>query len=154
METIDSKEELLPLPEIITRVVSESDRGNSRNLPLYAILAAIAKEATLETANIYQAGNTVFLGHVSPDKKRMWGRAFNIDTPDNFLDNGLQYMRYISSIGVRDYYTNFDEPSFASAFQYMEKSAIKDQVDIEIYPSKYDPTQTVVHVAISGKIEV
>jgi hypothetical protein len=154
METVDSKEQLLPLPEIITRVVSEAEGGNPRNLPLYVILVAIVKEATLETANVYQAGNTVFLGHVSPDKKKLVGRAFNIDTPNNFLDNGLKYFKYISKIGVRDYYTNFDNPSFASAFKYMEKSPIKDQIQVEVYPSKADPTQTVVHVAITGEIEV
>ena len=154
METVDSIEELLPLPVIVAQSVQRLIDEGEEDLPLQVVLIAIAKEATLESANVYQAGNTVFLGHTSPDKRRMFGRAFNMDTPKNFLNNGLNYFKYISGIGVRDYYTQFTNPSFVSAFKYMEKSPIGDQLEVDAYRDEEEPDQIVVHVKINDKIEV
>ena len=157
METVDSKEQLLAFPVVVTNSVQRLIDEGEIDLPLQVVLIALAKEATLETCNVYQSGNTVFIGHISPDKRRMLGRAFNMDTPNNFLDNGLQYFRYINKIGVRDYYTHFKNPSYASAFKYMDralsKSTVKDRIDIEIYPSRNNPELTIVHVNMDGKFE-
>jgi hypothetical protein len=153
MDTVDSKEEVLPFPVVVTRSAQRLIDAGGINLPLQVILIALAKEATLETANVYQAGNTVFIGHISPDKKRMWGRALNMDTPRNLINNALQYLRYINKIGVRDYYTNFNNPSFASAFKFMEKSSIAKYIDLDVYQSKKRPNETIVHIHMNGKIE-
>ena len=96
---VDSKVEPLPAPVVITTLLKERDlKGVSPE----AALLSIAKEMTMKGVDIAQVGNTVFIGHrgKGENKDLMWGRAFNIDTAQNFVSNGLKYLHHLQNTWV------------------------------------------------------
>lgn len=129
LTVIDSKVEPLPAPTIVSTVVSELDLGG---VPPEAAMASIAKEMTMENADMVQVGNTVFLGHrgTGKDKDLMWGRAFNIDTAQNFIANGLRYFTHMQQIGVKRYVSEYDGDVYDSAFKAWKRYA--DRADTKI----------------------
>ena len=60
METIDSNQEKIA-PGQVMAIAAE--QLNEDNIPVEAMLASVAKEASMESADLVQVGNTVFLGH-------------------------------------------------------------------------------------------
>ena len=129
LTVVDSKQEPLPAPTIISMVVSELDLGG---IPPTAALASIAKEMTMENVNMMQSGNTVFLAHRGTGKEKdlMWGRAFNVDTAQNFIANGLRYFTHLQDIGVRRYVSEYDGAIYDRAFQAWKRYA--DRADTKI----------------------
>ena len=126
---IDSKEEPLPAPTIISMVVGDLDLDG---IPPDAALASIAKEMTMENADMMQSGNTVFLAHrgTGDNEDLMWGRAFNVDTAQNFIDNGLRYFTHLQDIGVKRYVSEYDDDIYDSAFRAWKRYA--DRADTKI----------------------
>ena len=84
METVNSNSEVLNTSEVIAMALEQL---NSKKYTLDAAFKIIAKEA--ETADIVQFGNTVFLANEGKNgsKNKLVGRAFNVDTARNFIDN-------------------------------------------------------------------
>ena len=120
MFTVDSKETPLPAPEVIM----ESIRNyNITPYPPEVVAASIAKEMTMPNADMVQIGNTVFLGHhgKNENKDKMVGRAFNIDTGRNFVENGFRYFDYLKDKGYTQYVTQYDGDVFDSAFRAFQR---------------------------------
>ena len=69
------------------------------------MLASVAKETTMENADVVQVGNTVFIGHKGKgaNKSKMVGRAFNVDTGRNFINNILNYLNYLQNKKLCNY---------------------------------------------------
>jgi|TARA_R110002126_G_scaffold203779_1_gene351274 hypothetical protein len=130
---IDSKVEPLPAPTIISTMIGELDLGG---VPPQAALASIAKEMTMPNVNLVQVGNTVFIGHRGEGEKKnmMWGRAFNVDTAQNFVANGLKYFTYLQNLGITKYRTEYDGQIYDSAFKtwkrYVDKGDSKMAVGL------------------------
>ena len=103
---VDSKQEPLPAPTVISMALGETDLG--RVTPA-AGLAGIAKELTMDNVDILQVGNTVFIGHRGKGKNKdlMWGRAINVDTAQNFINNGLRYLTHLQRIGIKRYVAEY-----------------------------------------------
>ena len=126
---IDSKVEPLPAPVVISTLVGEFDlKGVSPE----AALLSIAKEMTMKDVDMVQVGNTVFIGHrgKGENKDLMWGRAFNIDTAQNFVSNGLKYFTHMQKIGVRRYVSDYDGAVYDNAFKAWKRYA--DKLDTKI----------------------
>jgi hypothetical protein len=129
-ETINSNDKKLPSPEIIVKTLEQIGSGDH---PLATALAIIAKEGTLDTADIVQFGNTVFLANrgVGANKNKMVGRAFNVDTGKNYLSNCLEYLRYLHEKGITHYTTTFEGPEVLKLMQLLQK--LVEDIDTDIY---------------------
>lgn len=127
----DSKTNPLTAPEIIMTYVKDLDDGK---YPVANVLASIAEELSLPNTDQVQIGNTVFVGHVGKGKHKntMFGRAFNLDTGQNFVRNGLKYVAYLQNKGIKYYRTEFAAPEYVTAFKlWYEKTKNTDtEVDV------------------------
>lgn len=120
MYTVDSKETPLPAPEVIM----ESIRNyNITPYPPEVVATSIAQEMTMPDVDMVQIGNTVFIGHhgKGENKDKMVGRAFNIDTGRNFVENGFKYFKYLKRKGYTRYVTQYDGDVFDGAFRAFQR---------------------------------
>jgi hypothetical protein len=148
MFVVDSKETPLPAPEVIM----ESIRNyNITPYPDEVVATSIARELAMPEVDTVQIGNTVFIGHrgKGDNKDKMVGRAFNIDTGENFIRNGLMYFDYMQRKGITRYVTQYDGDIFDSAFQIFKRRA--EMRDTEIAMAKKNG-KTVVAVKL-GKLK-
>tara|TARA_R100000781_G_C4080282_1_gene127468 strand:+ start:555 stop:1022 length:468 start_codon:yes stop_codon:yes gene_type:complete len=131
METISSKDRELPSGEIVVKAIEQVGTGDT---PIATALAILAKEGTLETADTIQFGNTVFLANrgVGPNKNKMVGRAFNVDTGRNYLNNCLDYIEYLRKKGITHYTTAFVGSEVLKLIQIMQRT-LKMNTDSRIY---------------------
>ena len=136
METISSSDRELPSGEIIVRAVQQIGAGDT---PMATALAIIAKESTLPTIDTVQFGNTVFLANrgVGPNKNKMVGRAFNIDTGKNYLNNTLDYLEYIRKKGITHYSTSFTGSEVLKLIQLVQRIVSKN-TDSKVYIAEDD----------------
>lgn len=152
METIDSKKKQLDPPEIIARSVEQL--AGQENKPSYAIMLAIAKEMSGENVDRKQIGNTVFITHMSRQnggKLYGVGRAFNVDTANNFISNGLKFFTHLQSIGMRQYVTFYQGTTYDAAFKAFKRVADNTPIaegntksEIHIRPTEDGQTVAVV----------
>ena len=98
---VDSKQEPLPAPTILTMVVKQLDLGDTPE----ATLLGLAKEISMPNVDQTQVGNTVFLGHrgKGANKNKMFGRAFNVDTARNYTDNFVKYLKVLQQKRITHY---------------------------------------------------
>lgn len=144
MFTVDSKETPLPAPEVIM----ESIRNyNATPYPADVVATSIAREMAMPDVDMVQIGNTVFIGHrgKGENKDKMVGRAFNIDTGENFIRNGFKYFNYLQRKGFTRYVTQYDGDVFDSAFKTFQRRA--DPSDTKIAMAKKNG-KTVVAVKL------
>ena len=104
---VDSKQEPLPAPTILTMVAGQLNLGG--NTPEAALLG-LAKEVSMPNVDQTQVGNTVFVGHrgKGPNENKMVGRAFNVDTARNYIDNYVKYLKVLQQKGITHYSIDFD----------------------------------------------
>jgi hypothetical protein len=62
----------------------------------------------------------------------MWGRAFNIDTAQNFIANGLKYFTHMQRIGVKRYVSDYDGDVYDSAFKTWKRYTDKGDSEIAV----------------------
>jgi hypothetical protein len=124
METVNSNNKQLPGAEIVIKAV-EQIGGNKR--PIEDTLAMIKKEGTLPTADITQFGNTVFLGNrgKGDNKHKMLGKAFNVDTGKNYINNVLDYLEYLREKGITHYRAAFKDSEVLKLMQFIRR-VLKD----------------------------
>ncbi len=126
MDIVDSNEKKLEGPEILV-LAAYSNNGAAASIgDVYApdvALATIAQELKMPSADIRQYGNTVFLGHrgKGQNRNKMVGRAFNVDTGRNFVNNSLQYIRYLQKRGITHYTTWFNGEGFLNGFRVFQR---------------------------------
>ena len=120
MQIVDSKEEMLPGPSIISMVLA--DKATPK-MPVQYLLAATSRELTLPSADIVQAGNTVFVGHrgEGDSEKKMVGMNYNADTPQNFINNATQYFNLLKKRGVTHYVSKFDDGGQVPMYEQVRK---------------------------------
>ena len=130
METTNSKTKKLEIGDIIVKALDHIGTGG---MPVATALAAIAKEGTLETADMVQIGNTAFLANrgIGANKNKMVGRAFNADTARNYINNCLDYIEYLRKKDITHYSAEFEGSEQLKLLQFMQK-IVKD-VDTNIY---------------------
>jgi len=119
METIDSNQEKIAPGQVMTIAAKQLQE----NLPIEAMLTALAKETSMESADLVQVGNTVFLGHKGKgaNKNKMVGRAFNVDTGRNFIRNMLNYLGYLQEKNITHYSSQFKGETYIPAMRVLEK---------------------------------
>ena len=119
MKTIDSRKTKMPTEVVIIFAV---DQVGSRYDPA-TTMAIIAKEGSMPSADTIQFGNTVFLAHrgKGDNYDKMVGRAFNIDTTRNFIENCLQYLEYLRKKGITHYTVLFSGEQVFKLLRVLEK---------------------------------
>ena len=130
MRVIDSKEELVPEARI---VVLSVDQLNTK-YPLAVALALIAKEGSMPSADTKQFGNTVFLTHrgVGENQNKTVGRAFNIDTARNYINNVLVYLEYLRVGGITHYTTMFSGSEVFKLIKIIERT-LENSTDTVVF---------------------
>ena len=120
MKTIDSNQEKIAPGQVMAIAAKQL---NEDNVPLEAMLASVAKETAMENADIVQVGNTVFIGHKGKgaNKSKMVGRAFNVDTGRNFIQNMLNYLGYLQNKKFTHYASQFKGDTYLPAMRVLEK---------------------------------
>jgi len=131
LTVIDSKSEPLPAPTVISTVVGEL---KPKNISVEVAMVSIVEEMNMEDSDMVQIGNTVFLGHrgKGKDKDLMWGRAFNVDTAQNFIANGLRYFTYMQRKGIKRYVADYDGDIYDSAFRAWKRYTDKGDSEIAV----------------------
>jgi hypothetical protein len=147
MKLTDSKEKLLPGPEIVAQTIYNQPM---LNYTPEALIGAVAAESTLPNTDIVQIGNTVFIAHTGKgkNKRKMVGRALNVDTGRNFVVNGFKYFTYLQQKGVTHYTTTFTGPVFLNAFKIFQRRAKKQDTEIGIGRLKKYPDMYVVFIRL------
>jgi hypothetical protein len=138
MEMIDSKKRKLSAQEII--LMSMKDRlppGVDERSGLTSLLA----EAKAPGAHLVQHGNTIFIGHVTDKNPTVvFGRALNMDTANNFVNNGQKYFNQLVDAGMKTYASMpFNEPQFIHAFKAFEKDRARKNTKVQILDVKNQP---------------
>ena len=146
-KTVDSKEEQLSIPEIITQAVYNNP---PEGIPPYAAIISIVHEGAMPHTEVKQYGNTVFITHFSEDKDLAVGRALNIDTAQNFIYNGEDYFRDLVKGGTRKFVAQFKQASFARAFMMFKRKPIT--TDMEMWMVNTDDGQVQVRIALDGDL--
>lgn len=136
METISSSDKELSSGEIVAKAVHQVDTGD---VSIDTALAVIAKESTLPTADTVQFGNTVFIANrgVGSNKNKMVGRAFNVDTGKNYLNNTLDYLEYIREKGITHYSTSFVGSEVLKLIQLVQR-VVNKNTDSKVYIGEDD----------------
>jgi hypothetical protein len=129
-EVISSNDEQLVAPEIIRMALDQLGSGEHS---IAAALATVAKEGTLEGADTAQFGNTVFLAQQGrgANKNKMVGRAFNVDTGRNYLNNCLGYLESLREKGITHYTTTFEGTEVLKLIQLLQR--LVKNIDTDIY---------------------
>ena len=104
---VDSAEKELSPPEIMTTAAAELDL---KGVTVEATMIGLAHEVSLPDVDLTQVGNTVFVGHrgKKEQKTKMVGRAFNVDTARNFVNNYVKYLTVLQEKGITHYSIDFD----------------------------------------------
>lgn len=146
-DTVDSKQEQLSIPEIITQAVYNTP---PKNIPPYAAIVAIVKEGTMPNTTVTNYGNTVFITHFAKDGKIALGRALNVDAAQNFIDNGEEYFRDLVRGGTKLFLTQFDQVSFARAFMVLKRKPITTKMKMRM--AKTEKGYVQVRVDLDGDL--
>ena len=104
---VDSTQEPLPAPSVLSMAAAELDL---KGITVEAALLGLAHEVSLPDVDLVQVGNTVFIGHKGKGeaKNKMVGRAFNVDTARNFVNNYVKYLTTLRAKGITHYSIDFD----------------------------------------------
>ena len=104
---VDSTQEPLPAPSVLSMAAAELDL---KGITVEAAMVGLAHEMSLPDVDLVQVGNTVFVGHRGKkgQKAKMVGRAFNVDTARNFVNNYVKYLTTLRDKGITHYSIDFD----------------------------------------------
>jgi|TARA_R110000787_G_scaffold116457_1_gene226727 hypothetical protein len=130
METVNSNNTKLPGAEIVIKTLGQI---GSKQYSAEDALSIVAKESALDTADTVQFGNTVFLANrgTGDNKNKMVGRAFNVDTGKNYINNCLDYLEYLREKGITHYTTMFEGSEVLKLIQFMRR--VMEDIDTDIY---------------------
>ena len=112
MPVVDSNTQLLDTSTVIAnRLIMAMEENPNRKTPLQAQLLAVARESSMDDADVTQIGNTVFIGHRGKGKasKAMSGYVYNSDTGKNFVENSIKYLAYLQDKGINRYSTGLSK---------------------------------------------
>jgi hypothetical protein len=147
MAQVDSKERQLSIPEIVSQAAATQ---NTTDLPIQTVLVAFVQEASMPNTEVKQYGNTVFITHFSKDKDLAVGRAINMDTANNFVYNGTDYLRDLVRGGTTKFVAQFAQKSFAAAFAILKRTPVTTDMKMWIVDTPKGETQ--VRIALDGEL--
>lgn len=94
-------------------------------------LLGVLQQGSMPDADVAQFGNTVFISSIKSREDGLtiaYLRAINADTARNYLNNGIEYFKYIIKKGVSYVFMTFTESSVVSVIKAIEDPKIQAQV--------------------------
>jgi len=149
-EPIDSTKKLLDPPEILIEFLKRyDDTGN----PIQVSMIAIAHELSMDTAESIQFGNTVFISHYLDDFKKVYMRALNVDTAENYLDNVENYIAHILRRGIQGLFVNYKDPALSTLIKKVQKRIQKNNPQLKPFKIEFsqEDDQYIAEVNFRGE---
>lgn len=116
---VDSKHQELSNEEIVQIAAQETGSGYSPE----QVLAAIMSEVRMPDTLALKQGNTLFVLHRSKkDPKVGVFRALNADTPNNYLQNSIIFIKTCRSMGFKTVVSQFKDPTILNIFKYISQN--------------------------------
>lgn len=125
---VNSKQKELDTHEVI--VTSFKDMKVPQEQLTPALLGVI-QQASMPDADTKQFGNTVFISHIKTSDEGLtvaYLRAINADTARNYLNNGIEYFKYIIDKDVSFVFMTFTESSVVSILKAIEDPDVQAKV--------------------------
>lgn len=128
---VNSKQKQLSIPEVIATAFKDMRVPQDR---VAAAMLGVVQQTSMPDTDTVQFGNTVFISHI---KSRGDGltvaylRALNADTARNYLNNGIEYFKYIIEKGVSYVFMTFTESSVVSVLKAIEDPKVQAQVGMK-----------------------
>ena len=114
----DSKKEQLSQIDIVKTALAQ--QGSPYNQE--QSIAAISAEAYGPNTIVIREGNTLFFINFDPqDKSRGIFRALNADTPHNYLENSVTFIKAAGLAGFKTLVSQFNDPSLLHIFKYVSR---------------------------------
>jgi hypothetical protein len=124
MPLVNSREEQLSGQAVVYGALQRQDFAGYD--PATALMA-ITKEMSLPDTRVIQFGNTIFITHVGKgdNKTKAVGRALNMDTGRNFVNNCLSFAKYLQERQITHYTTWFETDDYLGAAKLLQR-VVKD----------------------------
>jgi hypothetical protein len=124
---VNSKQQQLSTPEVVTTAFK--DMGVKKDM-LGPAMLGVVRQGTLEGADTFQHGNTVFVSNIKEKNgvRIAMLRAFNADTARNYIDNGVEYFKHIIELGVQYVFMSFQESSTVHIFKAISRPELQERV--------------------------
>ena len=115
---VDSKKEMLDQMQLL-RLAFENSRTQ------YTVeegIAAVVAESRMPNCIMMREGNTIFIIHYNPKQKNEgMFRALNADTPANYLQNSLEFIKAAGLAGFTLLVSQFQDPALLQIFKYISR---------------------------------
>lgn len=110
---VNSKEKKLNSGQILGIFLKNNPQPQPDNVVMPAILAELSQP----NCKVQQVGNTLFEVHTGSEGRGFF-KAFNADTPPNFVENSKQFVVWARRVlGMKALVTEFDDPALAQLFK-------------------------------------
>jgi len=131
MQLTDSNNKKLQPAEIITIDLHNQPQDN---VPVAAKMLAVTKALSGKNVKRKQIGNTLFFMFTSPKphQDKLVGGAFNADTQENFMVNGMKFMEFLKKEKYTKFISDFSNPALLDAYRVWERKAVADGMLLDV----------------------
>jgi hypothetical protein len=117
VKMVDSREKELSVEDIVGIAGMNTDAG----VQVGQLIQMINAELNMPDTLFLRQGNTLFIIHKAEPRVGFF-RALNADTANNFLQNGMEFIKACYKMGFDTMATEFDDPTLLSIFRYISNN--------------------------------
>ncbi len=127
---ISSKTKQLGIHETIVMALKDMKIEQKMISPA---LLGVVQQASMPDTDTVQFGNTVFISTIKSKNNVTvaYLRALNADTARNYVNNGVEYFKYIIKKGVSYVFITFTESSVVSVLKAIEDPDLQAEVGLK-----------------------
>ena len=115
---VDSKTQMLDQMQLL-KIAFENSRTPYTT---EEAIAAVVAESRMPNCVMMRQGNTIFIIHYVPKQKNEgMFRALNADTPANYLQNSLEFIKAAGLAGFTTLVSQFQDPALLQIFKYISR---------------------------------
>ena len=114
---VDSRERELSVEDIIGIAGMNTDAG----VQVGQLIQMINAELQMPDTLFLRQGNTLFIIHKAKPRVGFF-RALNADTANNFLQNGMEFIKACYKMGFDTMATQFSDPTILSVFRFISNN--------------------------------
>jgi hypothetical protein len=114
---VDSQQQELSVEDIVGIAGMNTDAGAQVGQLIQMINAELNMPDTL----FLRQGNTLFIIHKAKPRVGFF-RALNADTANNFLQNGMEFIKACYKMGFDTMATQFNDPTLLSIFRFISQN--------------------------------
>lgn len=111
VQMVDSRQHKLNSMEIVMVALENTQSKYPPKVALPAVISEMGQPNT----KVQQIGNTMFVAHMTPNGAKF--KALNADTAQNFLQNSIEFIRWMKQLGVPVLVTEFSDPNILRMIQ-------------------------------------